>query len=777
MPPRSPRPARFRLTLTVEQSAPAYALRLPLEIAFPGRTEMRSIDVAGPRDVVTVDVDARPDGVRLDPDLRVWRVLDREQLPPILRQWIVARAPRLVQASAATDVRDAAAALAARLFEAAPHAVSQDALNRGAEPVLLAGLHDDVDDALARAGLPPRPANLSGRGSAQVWTIAREAGPPVAVVSAADAGALQALAARCRTTARRAGWCSTAGARSTAACGRHPGGSSPCRTTADANAFRRDARHELRSGWRRRDETRTPLHRPPEGRRAPGPGGGGRGGTPSSTGRSLPVGTPDAPDDVNVIPGDDPLRRVNIVLTSITCGVSSARVTTTENTMRIRTMMLASLFLASSATLADETCNSPYMSKLIKGQEDYIHVWTLGVEGWGDGFDKLVTIDANPKSKTYGKVVHSVSVGARGEAHHMGFTDDRRYLWAGGLESNAIHVFDVGADPAKPKLVRTITDLGAKTGYVGPHTFYALPGRMLIAALSNDADKGGATGMAVYNNKGQFVSKYAMPTGDIGGVKGDGYGYDIAVNPAKNALLTSSFTGIANYRRPLGELVADPAAMKNFGSTMVMWDLKAMKPKQIFSVPGSPLEIRWSLKPGDDWAITATALTSKLWLVRPDGKGNWQAKEVGTIGDPAKIPLPVDISIAADGKSLWVNTFMDGTTRHFDLSNPEQPKETYSKVTGKQVNMISQSWDGKRVYITSSLLEKWDKGGADNEQFLRAFSWNGKELVPAFEVDFAKEKLGRAHHMKFSAKSSGSALLDAPAAAAVAGIGGTPLRR
>jgi len=89
-------------------------------------------------------------------------------------------------------------------------------------------------------------------------------------------------------------------------------------------------------------------------------------------------------------------------------------------------------------------------------------------------------------------------------------------------------------------------------------------------------------------------------------------------------------------------------------------------------------------------------------------------------------------------------------TRYFDLTNPEQPKETYAKQTGKQVNMISQSWDGKRVYITSSLLERWDKAGADNEQFLRAFAWDGKELKPVFEVDFTKEKLGRAHHMKFS---------------------------
>ena len=109
--------------------------------------------------------------------------------------------------------------------------------------------------------------------------------------------------------------------------------------------------------------------------------------------------------------------------------------------------LLASIVLGSWLALAatasaDETCNSPYITKLIKGQEDYIYVWTLGVEGLGDGSDKLVTIDVNPKSKTYGKVLGAVSVGTRGEAHHMGLTDDRRFIWAGGLAEPKIHVFE-----------------------------------------------------------------------------------------------------------------------------------------------------------------------------------------------------------------------------------------------------------------------------------------------------------------------------------------------
>ena len=100
---------------------------------------------------------------------------------------------------------------------------------------------------------------------------------------------------------------------------------------------------------------------------------------------------------------------------------------------------------------ADETCSSPYLAR-IEGQEEFVYVWTLGVEGLGDGSDKLVTVDVKPGSPNYGKVISSHSVGGRNEAHHGGFTDDRRQLWLAGLETSRIFIFDVHTDPAKPQL-------------------------------------------------------------------------------------------------------------------------------------------------------------------------------------------------------------------------------------------------------------------------------------------------------------------------------------
>ena len=128
---------------------------------------------------------------------------------------------------------------------------------------------------------------------------------------------------------------------------------------------------------------------------------------------------------------------------------------------------IAALALATGAatapTLADETCQSPYMTK-ITGEEDFVYVWALGEEGVGDGSDKLVTVDVRKNSPTFGKVIRSASVGGRHEAHHGGFTDDRRQFWAAGLSDSKIFIFDVASDPAAPKLVKTIDDFVEKSG-------------------------------------------------------------------------------------------------------------------------------------------------------------------------------------------------------------------------------------------------------------------------------------------------------------------------
>lgn len=440
--------------------------------------------------------------------------------------------------------------------------------------------------------------------------------------------------------------------------------------------------------------------------------------------------------------------------------------------------LLASL-LTIQAAYGDETCMSPYMAKIV-GQEDYVYIWTLGLEGVGDGEDKLVTVDVNPESASYGTVINSISMGGRNEAHHSGLTDDRRFLWASGLDTSKIFIFDVHSDPAAPRLHRTIDDFVDKTGgIVGPHTNYALPGRMLITGLSNNRDHGGRTGMAEYTNGGDFITSVWMPTDDNlqGAVKSgnyaDGYGYDARALPRRNVLVSSSFTGWNNYMMNLGKMMGDAEAMKRFGNTVVIWDLHARTPKKILDVPGAPLEIRCAWGSQSNYCFTTTALTSKVWLIYEDEDGEWQAKAVADIGDASKIPLPVDISISADDRHLWVNTWNDGKVRLFDISDPFAPQQVMEEKIGEQVNMVSQSWDGERVYFTSSLLANWDKTtvtGENDLQYFKLYQWDGASLKLQFNLDFIELGLGAPHQMRFGAR----ALYGGSSAQSPSGLGAPP---
>ena len=93
--------ARVRVSLA--QPGPVHALRLPLQLVAGDRVETRVVEFAAGRTDVELTAGFVPEGVALDPELRLWRLPEAAQLPPILRQWIVAAAPRLVLADAQAE--------------------------------------------------------------------------------------------------------------------------------------------------------------------------------------------------------------------------------------------------------------------------------------------------------------------------------------------------------------------------------------------------------------------------------------------------------------------------------------------------------------------------------------------------------------------------------------------------------------------------------------------------------------------------------------------------
>ena len=177
----------------LEQAAPAWHIEVPLAVRTAAGENVRAVQLHAERASFTLDVSARPLAVALDPQLRLFRRLAREEAPPILREVMIDPGTVTLILAPGGAARGAAEALAARLQDHAPRVIATDA-RLPAAPVLVIGQHDDIDAWLARTALPARPDAVRGKGTAQAWIARRGDGATLALVSGRDADALAALA-------------------------------------------------------------------------------------------------------------------------------------------------------------------------------------------------------------------------------------------------------------------------------------------------------------------------------------------------------------------------------------------------------------------------------------------------------------------------------------------------------------------------------------------------------------------------------------------------------
>jgi aminopeptidase N len=182
--------ARHRVRVELAQDVPAYRLRVPLAVRTAGGESVHTLALADARQSFTIAVDERPLAVALDPDLRLFRRLAADEAPPILRGLMVDPSTALVVASPA--LAGAAQSLAARLLDHPPR-LAGAGQPPPAAPLLVVGLHADVDAWLARTGLPARPPQAA-KGDGQVWIAPRGKAGAVGLVSVRDAASLAALA-------------------------------------------------------------------------------------------------------------------------------------------------------------------------------------------------------------------------------------------------------------------------------------------------------------------------------------------------------------------------------------------------------------------------------------------------------------------------------------------------------------------------------------------------------------------------------------------------------
>lgn len=139
--------------------------------------------------------------------------------------------------------------------------------------------------------------------------------------------------------------------------------------------------------------------------------------------------------------------------------------------------------------------------------------------------DYLATVDLDPASPTFSKVIHRLPMPTPGdELHHMGWNAcsscrDRpgisrthAFLVVPGVVSGNLHFVDVATDPRAPRLAKTIlgSELQEKVGVALPHTSHCAPESIIVSFMGSRETR---------KEKGEKKEKKSE--GEGGGEEGD----------------------------------------------------------------------------------------------------------------------------------------------------------------------------------------------------------------------------------------------------------------
>jgi selenium-binding protein 1 len=180
-----------------------------------------------------------------------------------------------------------------------------------------------------------------------------------------------------------------------------------------------------------------------------------------------------------------------------------------------------------------------------------------------------------------------------------------------------------------------------------------------------------------------------------------------------------------------------------FGSDLLVWDFRDRKVIAKLKAGKSPLECRWSLKQTNNFGFTNCALDNSVWVWEGKDDDTYTARKLFETGK-----LPADLRQSPDDRYLFVSCFGSDEIQQWDVSDLKKPKLHSTLKPGNHPNMMHVTADGKRMYITNSLLSTLD----GTEKFwlkLAQITPEGMKLDEGFHVDLTQFKTGpaRGHDM------------------------------
>ena len=300
--------------------------------------------------------------------------------------------------------------------------------------------------------------------------------------------------------------------------------------------------------------------------------------------------------------------------------------------------------------------------------------------------DYLCTIDADPDSPTYSKVIHRLEMpGIGDELHHMGwnacsscFSDGsmtRSHLLVPGVRSSNIHVVDTATDPRSPRLHKVIegAEIKARTDLSAPHTVHCLGSDIIISMLGNAA--GEAPGGYLHLDRDfRIVGRWENSMGDIP------FGYDFWYQPRHNVMASSEWAA-PNTFMPGFDL--EEVGHLKYGRRIHLWDFKRREPRQTFYLGEDgliPLEVRFHHDPDSSHGFCGAALSANIIHWWKDAGGGWKWEKIIDVENEPHpewpIPVPGVISvilISMDDRFLYFCNWLHGDIRQYDIEDPPQP--------------------------------------------------------------------------------------------------------
>ncbi len=355
-------------------------------------------------------------------------------------------------------------------------------------------------------------------------------------------------------------------------------------------------------------------------------------------------------------------------------------------------------------------------------QERYLYIATIAQSATDSDF--VTIVGADPRRDDFGKIVNRIDMPNVGdELHHFGYSANQRSLVVPGLFSNRIHILGIKGNGRTMSVDAVNEELVAKSGYVVPHTVVSTSrDRALVSMIgsaTSDTRPGGI--VEIDTSTGAFTRHFGPGPARGDDDLGPNYMYDFDWLHDADYGISTTFGPPARCGGGI-----DPTCL---GDVVAVWNVRQRKVTQVANLGtnSGALEVRFIERHQVRRAFINTPGTSAVWLADDDDHdGVFDFQQV--LGPEDGLLIPADMILSYDHRYMYVTNWFGDTVQQFDISDPFKPVLN-STVSLPHPNMLRLSRDGRRLYVTNSLLTTWD----DDTRFGPARNTNYG--IWRFEVD------------------------------------------